>query len=382
MNIKGTIEFRRLYSMVIWGNGQEAERFIFQNRELLKDITCCVTTNGGGIFHGKPVRAFSDLSEDKKERIVVCATSFNVYNEIAEILKTASFVEFLDFIWSRAYGKKVVVVNANCHGSALIKYLNLSKTFNKEYFVYPLSEIHENYEGQIPEELLNNADVYIHQDIRANNKMGYKLSDEYTVCRLKDCCIDISIPNFVGMSHWMFPNLGKCKHRNNTDFFQDRILDEAVSSTDCTFENIRQFWESYDYPDEQLDSLFNNGIEKIKEREKNWDIKVSDYIIQNYKQIPLFVDCDHPSKYLMRYIGRKVAEILKISDICDDYYESGLGLTNPVLPVVRRHFCLEFECPIETKAFLGVEYDILEDDYIKNYVWWFHDLAFDSPSEH
>lgn len=75
-------------------------------------------------------------------------------------LEDLGLTEFEDFIWSKAFRKKIVVVNANCHGPGLIDYLQLSDRFCKNYMVYPVKQVHLN--DEIPLNLLKNTDVYIH----------------------------------------------------------------------------------------------------------------------------------------------------------------------------------------------------------------------------
>jgi hypothetical protein len=347
----------------------------------LRNVEYFVTSSGGDDFHWKPVRKNSEIATYYGKKIVICASSFETYIEISEILKERDLVAFKDYVWSRAYGKKLVVVNANCHGRALIQYLNMSRVFEKEYFVYPLPELQDNKEGIIPEEVLKSADIFIHQDIRPDNMIGYMLSDEYTVGRLKADCLNITIPNLVGMGHWMFPNLGKNRRRNGIPFYRDIVLDEAKNNTDCTFEEIKKYWESYEFSYDELEELFHNDIDKLISREQNWSIKISDFILNNYKNIPMFVDCDHPSKYIMIQICRSVAKMLDVVYIDDGNFESCLGLINPILPSVSKYYNLCFEqYPMETKSYLGIPIEDMEDDHIRDCMWWFYDMTFDECS--
>lgn len=291
--------------------------------------------------------------------------------------------EFDDFIWSRAYNKKIMVVNANCHGEAIISYLALSKTFKKEYFVYPLPQIQENYEGHISQALLLNADVYMHQDIRRGNSVSDSLSDETIEKYLGKNTLNITIPNLVGMGNWMFPALKDLDRVIKTEkeivyiLYRDEILDEAVCNGSGTLAEIVKYWSYFRYDGRILDELWNMNKAKLKGREESWDIKVSDFIYNNYKFIPCFVDANHPSKYLMKEIGRQIAQILELTDICDECYESDMGLPIPILPSVRDHFGLNFTVPRERKRdYFGKEVDGTNreiEDYIRAYLWWYHD---------
>ncbi len=73
------------------------------------------------------------------------------------------------------------MINANCHGTALTKFLKLCESFTDKYEIFPLPAIQLNVEKKIDKSILNEADVFIRQDIRENNSIAYELSDKVTV---------------------------------------------------------------------------------------------------------------------------------------------------------------------------------------------------------
>lgn len=131
----------------------------------------------------------------------------STFVEIKKDLCGYGMKEWEHFIWSRAFRRKVVVINANCHGDAMIKYLRQSISFWNGYMIYPIPAVHLS-EGIIDIDLLQHTDVYIHQDIRKENSISYQLSDEYVQQYLPKSVMDICIPNLVGMGKWMYPSLG------------------------------------------------------------------------------------------------------------------------------------------------------------------------------
>lgn len=364
---------------ILYGVGVEAEKFIFCNGDVLGKIKLCIDNNREE-FYRIPVYKLSEMKDNwGGEQIIVAAGDEKMYFEMRQNLVDLGLIEFEDFVWTRAFRKKIVLVNANCHGSAVIKYLNLSPAFCKAYMVYPVPEIQLN--NEIPQNLLRNTDVYIHQDIRENNCVSYKLSDVYICPRLKQDVVNICIPNLVSMGKWMFPTLGKADRLMHSlsgpvhVLFRDYVLDEAVNMCG-SLEEYKAFWMNYKVDIAEHEKNFNECMNKLHEREKNWDIKIFSFIKENYKKIPCFVDATHPSKYVMKEVGRQVANILGLNDIDDENYESTMGICVPILQDVLNYFDLNFIVSRELeKEYLGKRVVLEVDDYIRAYLWWYHEIV-------
>ena len=101
------------------------------------------------------------------------------------------------------------------------------------------------------------------------------------------------------------------------------------------------------------------------------------FVYSNYKTIPCFTDANHPSKYVMKELGRQAADILELTDICDERYEYSMGLPTPILPSVKEHFGLNFTVSRERKEdYFGKETGDIDkeiEDYIRAYLWWYYD---------
>lgn len=366
---------------ILYGTGREAEAFLFQNLAVFTEIEYCIDTKHQGTFHGLEIFKLEQISGFDGKEIIVAAGGWETYADMKENLEKRGLREFEHFIWDKLFEKKMILVNANCHGDAIIKYLELSNRYIEQYAVYPLLPIHVNEAKEIPAELLLNADVYIHQDIRQDNPISYKLSDEYVLPRLKPECKCITIPNFVGMAEWMFPSLGgleKVIHTVNGILYvlyRDSVLDEAVEKGFSTLEEYKAFWIGYQYTEEKLEKRREKGMEKLRQREKNWDIKISEFIVNHYKEIPCFTDANHPSKYVMREVGRQLAAILELDDIDDSEFEPNLGLRVPIMPIVQKYFELNFKVPCEVrKEYIYKRVTAEPDDYIRAYLWWYHEV--------
>lgn len=367
---------------ILYGTGWEAEKFLYENKNIQEEIIYCIDSYQSGFFHGIPIQILDDNLNIKGYYIIVAAV-FDTFRIIKKNLEEYNLCEFENFIWSRAFDKKVIVMNGNCYMGAVEKYLLQSNKFCKEYLIYPLPWIYLNTKKEIDECLIEHCDVYIHQDIRVENSMGYKLSDEYIVPKLKTECLNITIPNFVGMAKWLFPQQGEQYHKDTANgiglylSYKNYVLEEAYLSGNCsTVDEYVKYYQEKEYNEKNLQVNWEEDIKKLVLREKKWTIKVSDYIMENYQTIPCFVDKDHPSKELMCIINKQIAKLLNINDIENDSkYELSLGWPIPLLPCVKRYFQIKYieENEKPRCVYTGEVLDTLEK-YIKHYFWLFHNL--------
>lgn len=362
---------------ILYGTGIEGEKFIYQHLDIVEQIIYCIDKSHEGYFHGIPIKQIEDAFDCMKYKILV-ASVFDTYKKIKQILEQRGCIEFEHFIWTPFFKKQLAVINANCHGEAVSQYLMLSENFKKKYAIYPLPPIHLNQEKQIDMQVLKNADLYLHQDIRPQNQFSYKFSDEYTLPLLKKDCIQITIPNFVGMGGWEFWQQGTNTKYLETPYglwtilHQDIVLDEAYHKGLDTIGEYIHYYEEYHISDANISARFEKDINKLTEREKQWDIKISDYIIRNLKKIPCFIDRDHPSRYVMREVGRRLTERIGIRDIDDENYDIQFGNPLPILNVIKNYFDMEFGECFELREPLKNRSSSLET-YIRTYLWWYYD---------
>ena len=267
---------------------------------------------------------------------------------------------------------------------ALAQYLKLSKNFCKDYIIYPVPNIHLNTEKKIANDLLKEVDVFIHQDIRVNNSIAYELSDEYCQKQLSPSCKDIVIPNLVGFGDWLYPNLAEViKYDEKYNLvFRDKILDQAYCDIgEDRLKLYLDYYNGFSYSDAFLQDLYKRVMGKLKEREKNWNVKIVSFIEDNFREIPMFVDAGHPSRYLMIEIGRQVLELLNLeNDIDVSMYMSELGMPTPLSMRVKDYWKIDYKKDMESrKSYMFTteqEYDedVYLRQYIMEYVWWLYGI--------
>lgn len=313
--------------------------------------------------------------------IIVAVSNVWTYLAIADQYGKKGLTEFDDYIYCEWLFKKVVLLHGNCHIDIIKCYLDSSKKFSHEYCFYPNPIIYENKEKEVKKSILENCDIWIHQDIRADNELGYGLSDEYMRKYIKPETAEIIIPHLYGLGTLFYPQSGWNQRNRKINGgrdrmgmfpFSDKIIDKCVAMG-MDKKHIIDFCLREDcISAKDIEDNFIAGIDKIKDREKCWDIKIADFILENYKKNKLFYDIGHPTNIILKEIS---LQILKRVGIDDEsiYCDMGLdGHEEPVYPCVTKTLGLmwrsEFirESKIAKKMVPKMDFE----EYIKEYLWW------------
>ena len=118
--------------------------------------------------------------------------------------------------------------------------------------------------------------------------------------------------------------------------------------------------------------MFYRECERLRNREKNWDIKCYNFILTNYKEHKLFYDQGHPTNYVIQYISR---EILKILNIEDENVYSLIKMDEHeefVYDCVKRALEMNWSEKIIRCSYSARKLAQAMDrkEYIHEYVWW------------
>lgn len=218
--------------------------------------------------------------------------------------------------------KKMVIVYGNCHTSIISQMLEANPEFNKRYYIYPTERIQNITD---PKDLYldcySQCDVFIHQSIRLNNRYGEEYASERIIARLKPDCKVIAIPNVYHLPLCFFPQYYDAHELKNKDvkngmtyFFRDSIIDSHLKDVKGLFRLFKKVNKDYNNPcffnNEEIVASFNQFVDKVRVREEEWDIKVSHFILDNYKQHQLFYDPNHPTNYFLSFVSRELLKML------------------------------------------------------------------------
>lgn len=333
------------------------------------------------VFLGKRVVSYSEAkSLGLESYFIILAMTENAYAEIKRQLYEAGYKEFENFAYYQFFLKKIALLHGNCHMTIIRRFLLSSEKFSNQYVIYPLPAIQNIKEKYIDEQVLENCDLFIHEDIRADNEFGFGLSDEYILPKLKGECVKITIPNLFGMGGAFFPQVTGNRHnpaiRGNQDkngIFPhgDIVIDRAVEMGKKEKE-ILSLMEGEPFSEEEIQNNFWRYMNKIQERERNWDISIYDFISMNYKKKKLFFDPGHPTNIVMKEIALGILKKLGMEDekiCCKEEMNSHEVF---VYDTVRKALGLEWRDIEIRKGMNGKKLaaKMAREEYVKEYLFW------------
>ena len=273
------------------------------------------------------------------------------------------------------YGKKVVAIYGNCHTTAIRHFLDQIDSFRDEYAIYPLMAIQDVKDPAYFENgIIQSCDLFIHQVIRDNNRYGVEWASRELLKKTKNGCQVIGIPNVYHLPICFFQQYSEkkdfCRKNNSTVFFRDKILDKAYLEK-WSIQRTVEYYTNEDFKDYgTIENEFNLFIEKVSNREKDWDIKISDYIIDNYKICKLFYDPNHPTPAIIHEIAERLLELLGIRlEKKTNYIDFPLdSFEMPICGCVKRALGMDFSENELRKTGIKRTQGIMKlEDYIQEY---------------
>ena len=302
--------------IVLLGYGSTAIEFLAQNNEKINLIKCvAINPPKEEIFFGKPVEDVYEYLKNpiKGIRIIVAIKELN---EVRKQLTNFGLQEFKDFIGSDFFGKMLAVIYGNCHIVPISELLRTNPMFSSKYNLcdFALYDM-TSEEMQTLQNFLRNCDLFIHQAVRENNSFGVDYCSKYLISFLPNKCKIISIPNVYGAGRCFFPQLmqvgehildfnkyGHTLYFSIKDKYIDKAFDEGkdyIEITDAMFNDNSIFDQN------EIIQEVQRTIQKLFEREKDWNIKITDYIYNNYQVKKLFYDPSHPCECLLIEIAKR-----------------------------------------------------------------------------
>lgn len=338
--------------VIVFGAGLVGEKFVYQYYDEVT-IYCFWDNNKTGKCLGYPIRK----PEFHNKCFIIVAA--DAYLEIRSQLIRMGYDEFEDFIPHQLYKKKMTVVYGNCHMGMIRRYLECSKEFTSKYGIYPFPLIQKIKDMDIEyQSILRHCSLFLHQSVRSENEYGENYSSEKILQYVDKSCRIISVPNLYGMPKYLFPQTD-WEHNWYRGAIKPFQIDINVVSWLCngwSKEDIMNaiFVQGGVYAEAEIKNMWENFKAKLQEREKEWDIKISDYILENYKREKLFCDRGHITSRMAREIALRILEFMEYKrDISVELQ----GMDTREIPVykdVKQALGLKFEDNVIRKKSIGV----------------------------
>lgn len=297
--------------------------------------------------------------------IIVTVEDYLIYKSIKRQLENMGYTEFENFIPFQIYNKKMAIAYGNCHMHAIKDYLEENKDFGETYGFYPLPAIQNITNIKQYRRAFEKTDLLFHQSIRESNKYGYDFSSKNVIQLAKEKCKIVAIPNLYGLPKCFFPQMSDEIEFDNLlgglNLFTrvESNIYRWVKDGKTKDEVMQRLMYDEIYSDEYIQLLWDEFKMKLLYREQEWDIKISDYIFENYKSVKLFNDTWHISTYLAREIAIRIlkkfnynSNINYVNPVLDDYevfiyndVKRALGITfkeDEIRSFTKKTSCIEF----------------------------------------
>lgn len=400
--------------IAIWGTGSMALKFYYSHKNRY-DVVCFFDNDSskyGNYIDGRPI---SRLEKEPLENIYIIIAS-TWWKDIAVQLSEAGKKPFVDYMPScfadsllrytdiyalgKAVGfdkidyafmtdKKIAVVYGNCQTDWLERAFTLYKDFNQEYLIIETPSVGNYiYYKEVADYLSSdvcfwaNVDLFIYQTVKRDNKFSERLATENILKLLSSDTLKVNILNLYFKGYFPQMTNKKAEILNELnwvglfacgDRYIDDMLSQGMTATEIKAEVLRDDFISR----EDIEAAVKDSINELIEREKYVDVKITDYIMENYCSEQLFYSHHHPNEKvlleyterIMRLIGYDTEEISP----ADAYLLSGTlkGQDIPVYPSVIKVLGLQkYEKKFYPNRWLcNILVDIEEyiDLYIENY---------------
>lgn len=216
---------------------------------------------------------------------------------------------------------KNIVILANCQGrqiAHIMKHLLPDREFNVEWYSNNsrTGSMKSKYEVL---DAISCADIFIYQPLKEAH--GY-LSEKYLLSSvLNDSCTAVSFAYIFNSGIYSLCHAPFYRVKSYGKIFCEKKITKLINNH--SKEQILQKYKEQKI-DFHLIKRFNTCLEEMKKREQFTTIKLSDFILHNYKYKKLFITHNHPSNLLFGEILKQVQTLIdlpfnldKIKDISE-----------------------------------------------------------------
>ena len=232
----------------------------------------------------------------------------------------------------------------NCQRGLIYEFLKLSDKFMETYRI-DLDEIPPNHTAirdrfVIPEQILEKTKLLIYQPL--DSKHG-DCSTEYILNKLPSDCISISLPRLYFKGYWPQHDSNPFNQGNEKGFhglfpYGDTNVNSMMNEVLSQEKIIQEISKKDFYNREELLKNIDYTLSELSKRETNTDIKISDFIRDNYRKYRLFHTINHPTDVLGLEVANQILSKLNMPPISEGtkpQYKEVLGrLQVPIYPSV------------------------------------------------
>ncbi len=226
-------------------------------------------------------------------------------------------------------------VYANCQGSGIAKTLLENKEFSEKYefcTVKPIQNLKQAHYNSVVS-IIKEVDLFIYQPIQETKNRPAILSSGHMIKQLKPGANIISVPSLYFDGY--FPHLQSLNQISSVlNKVHDYFIAYAYAKGKTQQETLEILQSETLYPKRVSENLFQRSLKNLNQREQqeNINIKVSNFIEENYRNEKLFFQFNHPSRVLLKFVATSILKQLGIEDcaIPDEGEEHLNAISTPV----------------------------------------------------
>lgn len=355
--------------IILWGTGNTAQQFYDKYKEKLPIAAC--TGNDRDIVPIGSLKAVRpcDLNRET-DFIIVCSI---YYDEIRyQLMCSGGYEPYSNFIKYNIFGelyeaeekqKKLIVAVGQCEINEICKVLNMLDSFKKKYALCYFDEQkvcmhgsrHNLEETKECLKLLRMADYFIKPSAISPQLMkNFSFLQEH----MNDSGKVITVSLFNMDSYWaqdifaertinkyyMTKNGLKLSAYVERDRVIEKLLDEGYTTKEILHLICK---EDFFEPDEILKN-HRNCMKRAQIADRISDIKMADFVAENYRLVKLYCDRGHFNEKLLREYVRRIIELLGESESQKELAEKKIGIITqhvnelPIYPSAARILDLQW----------------------------------------
>ncbi len=275
-------------------------------------------------------------------------------------------IEAIEQVKKRS-GKKCAIVFGNCQTLKLRYIFQNHMQFRREYFLLTVPAVCDYKENMVEAlyggggTFLKLCDLFISQHVKEENRFGSLLSTKNISEKFNENTKIVWIPNVYFKGY--FPQFGPNTHNVDTDKqgsgrfpYGDKYIDEIMENSGMNpdVEKILDTISDENFiPPDVIQTAVDKSLNELKRREWNCDVKMSDYVENNFRDQSIFFSPNHPVPPVLIELARRIFKFIGIRS--DNFYEfkdmldernhnwSLIGLDIPIYPAVKK-FCRFEKC--------------------------------------
>ena len=243
--------------------------------------------------------------------------------------------------------RSIAVIYGNCQTEIIQRFLAESEEFITKYIIINIPRVCQESDAEwdaiIRSKLFSFCDLFIYQIVSDNNKYGVLRSTSKIIELLTENCFKISIPNIYFDGY--FPQIEKNKYNVLEDVQEDglfkwgdKFVNELLANGVDKNEIVKIIFDEKFLPRMEIQKCIDDSFENLKQREKNTNIKISDYILDYYKERQLFFSPNHPNNELLLECAQRILDFLGMEKFIKtepvNFYVSLMGEDVVIYPSV------------------------------------------------